>query len=239
MISIKRYTVAPETDGRGTTAGPRDIRERPMILSGINHLAFITDDMEKTIRFYRDLLGMELAAGIGHRDYRHYFFQCGNAQVAFFEYPGASPMERKPHGAPTREPLGFDHVSFTVASRADLFALKDKLAAAGVEVSEAVDHGIIWSIYFYDPNEIPLEVSWELLELVKTPAMDEVSPMAIVDEGAGPQPGVWPEVTNPTPPERMTAHGGNGYTMRQTFLRDGLARETDEWKALNRGEAAE
>ena len=35
-------------------------------LTGINHLAFITDDMVKTIRFYRDLLGMELTAGIGH-----------------------------------------------------------------------------------------------------------------------------------------------------------------------------
>ena len=209
-----------------------------MILSGINHLAFITDDMEKTIRFYRDLLGMELVAGIGHSDYRHYFFRCGNTQVAFFEYPGASPMVRKPHGAPTKLPLGFDHVSFTVASRTDLFALKDRLEAAGFEVSDAVDHGIIWSIYFYDPNEIPLEVSWDFLELVKVPAMDEVAPMAIVAEGAGPQPGVWPEVTNPTPPERMTAHDGNGRSMRETFLREGLARESEEWKAMN-AEAAE
>ncbi len=37
-----------------------------MLIRGINHLAFITDDMPKTIRFYRDLLGLELAAGIGH-----------------------------------------------------------------------------------------------------------------------------------------------------------------------------
>ena len=31
-----------------------------MKLQGINHLAFITDDMAQTIRFYRDLLGMQL-----------------------------------------------------------------------------------------------------------------------------------------------------------------------------------
>ena len=210
-----------------------------MILSGINHLAFITRDMEMTIRFYRDLLGMELVAGIGHPNYRHYFFRCGNTQVAFFEYPGASDMERKPHGAPTRAPLGFDHVSFTVDSRAALFGVKDQLEAAGFEVSGAVDHGTIWSIYFYDPNQIPLEVSWDCLELVKVPAMDEVSPMAIVAEGAGPQPGIWPDVTNPTPPERMTADDGNGRSMRDTFLREGTAVETEEWKALNRGEAAE
>jgi catechol 2,3-dioxygenase-like lactoylglutathione lyase family enzyme len=203
-----------------------------MLLTGINHLAFITGDMVKTIRFYRDLLGMELVAGIGHPGYRHYFFRCGNTQVAFFEYAGAKPMELKSHGSPTSLPLGFDHASFTVGGRADLFALKDRIEAAGFEVSDAVDHGIIWSIYFHDPNNIPLEVSWDMLELVKTPAMDEVEPMEIVAEGAGPQPGVWPEVADPTPPERMTAHGGNGLTMRETFLRDGTAIETDEYKAL-------
>ncbi|MDP6707203.1 MAG: VOC family protein, partial [Alphaproteobacteria bacterium] len=130
-----------------------------MLLKGINHLAFITDDMEKTIRFYRDLLGMELVAGIGHDGYRHYFFRAGDTQVAFFEYAGASPMRLKFHGAKTSEPLGFDHVSFTVESREALFHLKDKLEAAGFEVAGAVDHGTIWSIYWFDPNNIPLEAS--------------------------------------------------------------------------------
>ncbi len=114
-----------------------------MFLTRINHLAFITPDMVKTFRFYRDLLGMELVTGIGHPNYRHYFFRCGNTQIAFFEYPGASDMERKPHGSPTQTPLGFDHVSFTVGSRAELFGVKDQLEAAGFDVSDAVDHGII------------------------------------------------------------------------------------------------
>ncbi len=195
-----------------------------MKLTGINHLAFITNDMVTTIRFYRDLLGMELVAGIGHEGYRHYFFRAGNTQIAFFEYDAASPMARKSHGTPTNKPLGFDHVAFTVDSREDLFGLKDKLEAAGFEVAGAVDHGIIWSIYFYDPNNIPLEASWDCMDLVKVPAMDEVAPLDIVAEGAGPQPGIWPEVTEPTPPERMTAHGGNGFTMRETFLAQGTAR---------------
>lgn len=202
-----------------------------MLLTGINHLAFITDDMEKTIRFYRDLLGMELHAGIGHDGYRHYFFRCGNTQVAFFEYAGASPMQRKPHGSPTRLPLGFDHVSFTVASREDLFALKDKLEAAGVEVSDAVDHGTIWSIYWFDPNNIPLEASWDIMEVLRPPAMEDDEPMPIVAEGAEPQPGHWPEVSRPTPPERMLAHPGNGFAMRQRFLRDGTGRLKDDYQA--------
>ncbi len=212
-----------------------------MLLTAINHLAFITGDMEKTIRFYRDLLGMELVAGIGHQGYRHYFFQFGDNQVAFFEYDGAQPMQRKSHGEPTDKPLGFDHVAFTVASCEDLFRLKDKLEAAGFEASGAVDHGTMWSIYFFDPNNIPLEASWPCVELLKAPAMDEVAPMDIVAEGSGPQPGVWPEVTDPTPPEAMTAHAGNGHTMRETFVREGLGRVTDEYRRItgDKAEAAE
>lgn len=42
---------------------------------GINHLAMATGDMDKTIRFWRDLLGMRLVAGLGETGYRHYFFE--------------------------------------------------------------------------------------------------------------------------------------------------------------------
>lgn len=203
-----------------------------MALTGINHLAFITEDMEGTIRFYRDLLGMRLEAGIGHPGFRHYFFQCGNAQVAFFQYAGAAKMQPKPHGQPTRLPLGFDHVSFTVGSREELFQFKDRIGAAGFEVSSAVDHGTVWSIYFYDPNNIPLEISWDVMEITLPPGMSEVEPLDIVAEGAGPQPGHWPEVTNPTPPAAMTAHDGNGYDMRQAILREGRGHVKEDYRRL-------
>jgi catechol 2,3-dioxygenase-like lactoylglutathione lyase family enzyme len=203
-----------------------------MKLTGINHLAFITEDMEKTIRFYRDFLGMQLTAGIGHVDYRHYFFTCGNTLIAFFEYPGATPPAKKFHGTPTRKPLGFDHVSFTVETREELFELRDMLEGAGIEVRGAVDHGIIWSIYFFDPNNIPLEVSWNCMEILKTPAMDEAVPMEIVAEGAEPQPGHWPELTKRTPVEEMRAWPGNAYTMRETLLAAGQGRVTADYEAI-------
>jgi len=194
-----------------------------MYLQEINHLAFITDDMEKTIRFYRDLLGMELTLGIGHDGYRHYFFKTANNYIAFFAYEGARAMEKKSHGAPSTAPLGFDHLSISVNSKTDLFALKDRLDAAGIEVSGAVDHGFGWSIYFFDNNNIPLEATWNCLDVIKMPAIVEDDPLPVAAEGAEPQPGIWPDVTNPTPPEKMTAHAGNGYQMREDFLRDGLA----------------
>ncbi len=202
------------------------------MLSGINHLAFITDDMEKSIRFYRDLLEMELNSGVGHDGFRHYFFKFGEAQVAFFEYAGARPMERKFHGSPTTKPLGFDHVSFTVETREQLFYFKDRLEVADVEVTGAVDHGTIWSIYFFDPNNIPLEISWNCMDVIKPPAMCEDDPMQAVMEGAAPQPHNWPRVTKPTPPEEMIAHPGNGFEMRETFLREGTGRDTEEYSRL-------
>lgn len=134
----------------------------------------------------------------------------------------------KPHGRPTREPLGFDHVSFTVDSREDLFGLKDRLEAAGIKVDGAVDHGTMWSIYLFDNNNIPLEATWEFMELIQTPAMDEDDPLDIVAEGSAPQPGHWPDVTDPTPPDEMVAHSGNGFTMREAFLREGIGRLKDD-----------
>ena len=41
--------------------------------NGVNHLAMATGDMDKTILFWRDLLGMRLVAGLGQPGYRHYF----------------------------------------------------------------------------------------------------------------------------------------------------------------------
>ena len=201
-----------------------------MNLQGINHLAFITDDMVKTIRFYRDLLGLKLSAGIGHDGYRHYFFQFpdGATHIAFFEYEGASVMNRKFPGNRTTLPLGFDHVSFTVDSKQDLFALKDKLEAAGLEVEGAIDHGIFWSIYFYDTNNIPLEATWQFMDVLQAPAMSEDDPLDIVNEGSEAQAGHWPSVTKVTGESEMRADGGNGHPMREHFLNNGLARFNED-----------
>jgi len=198
-----------------------------MNLKGINHLAFITSDMVKTIRFYRDLLNLKLSAGIGHDGYRHYFFQFadGVSHIAFFEYDGASAMNRKFPGDRTSLPLGFDHVSFTVDSKQELFTLKDRLEAAGIEVEGAVDHGIFWSIYFYDPdNNIPLEATCQFMDIVRYPAISDDDPLDIAAEGADPQAGHWPTVEHRTPESDMQASSGNGHPMRQYFLENGLAK---------------
>jgi catechol 2,3-dioxygenase-like lactoylglutathione lyase family enzyme len=204
-----------------------------MKISKMDHMAFITPDLVGTIRFYRDLLGLPLETGVGHEGFRHYFFRVGDGYIAFFHYAIARPMQYdKFHGEPTDRPIGFDHLSFTVESKEALFAMKDRLEAAGIAVHGAVDHGLFWSIYFFDPvNNLPLELTWNFVELTQLQAIYDVEPLAVAEEGAGPQPGHWPPVTRPTPPERMLAHPGNGHLMRPTFLADHKGRITAQGRA--------
>ena len=128
--------------------------------NGVNHLAMATGDMDKTIRFWRDLLGMRLVAGLGRKGYRHYFFQISEDDLlAFFEWPGVEPATPKDHGRPVKGPFIFDHVSFGVSAEDELWELKDRLEAAGFPASDVIDHGFIHSIYAFDPNGIPIEFS--------------------------------------------------------------------------------
>jgi catechol 2,3-dioxygenase-like lactoylglutathione lyase family enzyme len=180
---------------------------------GINHLAMATRDMGKTVRFWRDLLGMRLIAGLGRPGSRTYFFEIAeNNLIGFFEWPRVEPLPEKDHGYPVVGPFAFDHVSLTLESRDDLWNLKDRLEAAGFWVSEAVDHGFIHSIYSFDPNGIPIEFSWavEGVDLHKNPRMVDTSPPAIAREGLEPQEGVWPEVQEPTVPGERKIYPGEG-----------------------------
>jgi catechol 2,3-dioxygenase-like lactoylglutathione lyase family enzyme len=129
---------------------------------GINHLALVTTDMDRTVRFYHGVLGARLVTTIGTRGFRHYFFEFGDQQtVAFFEYRDAE-LEpfAKPAGIPDPRAPQFDHVSFNLPDEHALETLQRRLKEHGCEVTEVVDHEFVRSIYFTDPNGIALEASW-------------------------------------------------------------------------------
>jgi len=180
---------------------------------GVNHLAMATGNMDETIRFWRDLLGMRLVAGLGEPGYRHYFFEISeNDLIAFFEWPGVEPVSKKDHGRPVTGPYIFDHVSFGVEREDDLWRLKDKLSAAGFWVSEVINHGFIHSIYAFDPNGIPIEFSHNVegIGIRKNPQMRDSSPSAVTKEGSEPRFGKWPEVEHPTPKRDWLVYPGAG-----------------------------
>ena len=181
--------------------------------NGVNHLAMATGDIDKTIRFWRDLLGMRLVAGLGQPGYRHYFFQISNSDlIAFFEWSGTEPVVKKEHGRPVKGPFIFDHVSFGVETEDDLWELKDKLEAAGFHVSDIINHGFIHSIYAHDPNGIPIEFSHnvEEIDIRKEPQMKDQVPSRIALEGAEPQMEVWPKVEKLTLAAERVVYPGAG-----------------------------
>ncbi|MFH1646298.1 MAG: VOC family protein [Chloroflexota bacterium] len=181
--------------------------------NGVNHLAMATGDMDGTIRFWRDLLGMRLVAGLGQPGYRHYFFQISDTDlIAFFEWDGTKPVPKKDHGRPVKGPFIFDHVSFGVETEDDLWELKGRLEAAGVHVSDCIDHGFIHSIYAHDPNGIPIEFSHNVsgIDIRKEPQMRDTAPSAVTLEGAEPQVKAWPGVKKPTPPAERFVYPGAG-----------------------------
>jgi catechol 2,3-dioxygenase-like lactoylglutathione lyase family enzyme len=181
--------------------------------NGVNHLAMVTGDMDKTIRFWRDLLGMRLVAGLGMPGFRHYFFQISETDlIAFFEWPGVKGVAEKAHGMPVKGPFIFDHVSFGVESEDDLWELKDKLEAAGFAVSEVINHGFIHSIYAFDPNGMPIEFSHNVpeIDIRKNPQVQDTRPSKVTREGAEPQSGNWPKVQKPTPAADRVFYDGIG-----------------------------
>ncbi len=133
---------------------------------GINHLALVTTDMDATVRFWHGVLGARLVHTIGTAGFRHYFFEVGPEQtVAFFEYRHVDlePFS-KPAGVPDQRAVQFDHLSFNLPDELALEELAARLKAHGCEVTDVVDHDVIHSIYFTDPNGIALEASWWVVD---------------------------------------------------------------------------
>jgi len=181
--------------------------------TGINHLAMVTGDMDGTIRFWRDLLGMRLVAGLGSKGYRHYFFEItGHDMIAFFEWPDVEKIPERDHGVPIKGPVAFDHISFGVEDDDELWLLKDRLEAAGFWVSEVIDHGFIHSIYSFDPNHIPIEFSAPVagVDLRRQPKMLDRHPAKAGLEGPDPEPDRWPAVQHATPLEERAVYPGEG-----------------------------
>ena len=153
---------------------------------GINHLALVTNDMDKTVRFYRDVLGMPvvgtLGGELGGKPFRHYFFSMGaNGTIAFFEWKDAKLPERKESGMPSTG-RNFDHVSINLESMDELVDLQTRVRGLGVPASEIIDHGMLKSIYFEDPNDISLEFSVWMRDIVKEPSLKDPSPVPAMAE---------------------------------------------------------
>ena len=133
-------------------------------LKGIHHSAYRCRDAEETRAFYEDVLGLPLAAVVQEENepgsrapnpFVHLFFELGDGNyIAFFD----APKSTKPDDFKLAH--GFDrHVAFEAADEAGLLAWQARLNAGGVPCFGPIDHGFVKSVYFADPNGLPLEIT--------------------------------------------------------------------------------
>ena len=179
--------------------------------SGINHIALATNNMDETIRFWRDLLGMRLVAGAGNPGNRQYFFETAkNVLISFFEWTGVQPVKDKDAGRPVKGPFVFDHICFELPGEEELWELKDRLEAADIWVTEVMDNGFIHSMFSTDPNNIQLEFCYRVkgVNMSENLKMMDAAPSLITQEGAEPLFNKWPSVDKPTPPEKRKIYPG-------------------------------
>ena len=126
--------------------------ERPASTArGLHHTALVSSDVERTVRFYQDILGFPLTELIENRDYpgsSHFFFDIGNGNLlAFFDFPGLDV-------GPYAEVLGgLHHVAISVEP-SKWQQIVDKLGAAGIDY---VVHSEV-SVYFTDPDGARIEL---------------------------------------------------------------------------------
>lgn len=134
----------------------------------LNHAAWVTHDVAATYDFYTRIMGMEIASTViddkvpstgDAFPYFHIFFKMQDGSTfAFFEAPGLPPAAKSTHPAYDI----FNHIALEVASRDDVMKWYNWLSQNDIDIVGPTDHGLIYSIYFHDPNGVRLEITTPL-----------------------------------------------------------------------------
>ena len=118
---------------------------------GLHHVALLCADVERTVRFYQEVLEFPLTEIFENRDYQgsnHFFFDIGNGNLlAFFDLPG---LDLGPYA----EVLGgLHHLAISVEPQR-WARLRENLDRAGV----GYQMESVTSLYFRDPDGARLEL---------------------------------------------------------------------------------
>jgi len=131
-----------------------------MLLSGINHVAVLTNDTDRLHAFYRDVFDAEVFAdqtiSDGGREGRLSFVTVGpHTQLNVFELPGNTEAE---HQTPMFGRGRIDHIGLQATSQEAFDLIRERLIACGATDGFVTDFGVAISLFFTDPDGLEGEV---------------------------------------------------------------------------------
>ncbi len=120
----------------------------------IGHIHLKVADLERAIRFYRDVLGFELTQRYG-RDAA--FLSAGG----YHHHIGLNTWESAGGSPPPEGTTGLYHVAILYPSRAELADALRRLREADIPLEGASDHGVSEALYLRDPDGNGVELYWD------------------------------------------------------------------------------
>ena len=111
-------------------------------------------DLERSLAFYRDVLGFELTQRFGSQAA---FLSAGG----YHHQIGLNTWESAGGSPPPPGTTGLYHVAILYPTRALLADALRRLLAAGIELDGAADHGVSEALYLRDPDGNGVELYWD------------------------------------------------------------------------------
>lgn len=120
-------------------------------LRRLQHLVLWVSDVERSLRFYRDVLGFEVRRRYPSAVFLAIAGSGEDHHLGLFQQPGLRP--------PDEGAARMYHSAWEVETLSDLVRARRRLADAGALVGSS-DHGSSLSLYAKDPDGLELEIFW-------------------------------------------------------------------------------
>jgi catechol 2,3-dioxygenase len=120
----------------------------------IGHVHLKVSDLDRALRFYRDVLGFELTQRYGQQAA---FLSAGG----YHHHIGLNTWESAGGSPPPEGATGLYHLAILYPSRADLADALRRLLKAGIPLEGASDHGVSEALYLRDPDGNGVELYWD------------------------------------------------------------------------------
>ncbi len=123
----------------------------------IGHVHLKVSDLERSVAFYRDVLGFDVTSRYGDHAA---FLSAGG----YHHHIGLNTWDSEGGARPASGTTGLFHLAIVYPTEAALATALKRVIAAGVQLEGASDHGVSKAIYFDDPDGNGIEIYWDRAE---------------------------------------------------------------------------